>query len=147
MSTSSGIRLAWAAWNSATYWQTLRLRYEVLRRPLGLRFSRRAMAEERCQHHLLARCGDSVVGCVVLVPAPGGLRLRQMAVRPEWRGRGIGRLLLGAAERWARRRNASFVSLHARHHALGFYLRSGYRPHAGPFLEVRLRHYLVTKIL
>ncbi|HEX8811103.1 MAG TPA: GNAT family N-acetyltransferase, partial [Terracidiphilus sp.] len=46
-------------------------------------------------HIFFAKRGETVVGCVALIPMGSGVyELGKMAVSPEMRGRGIGRLLL-----------------------------------------------------
>jgi GNAT superfamily N-acetyltransferase len=44
---------------------------------------------------------DTVVGVLVLSPVAGYFEIENVAVRPDCQGRGIGRLLLGYAERCA----------------------------------------------
>jgi len=47
---------------------------------------------------LIARDGDSIVGCVALVPTGAGVfELSKMSVTPELRGRGYGRYIIHAA--------------------------------------------------
>jgi putative acetyltransferase len=47
---------------------------------------------------LIARAGDSIVGCVALVPTGAGVfELSKMSVTPESRGRGYGRRIIHAA--------------------------------------------------
>ena len=61
---------------------------------------------------------------------PGVAELKRMYVRPEARGRGLGRAILEALEDEARRRDVTVLRLetgHAQHEAVGLYERAGYR--------------------
>jgi len=61
---------------------------------------------------LLARDGDEIVGCVALVPEGHGVyEISKMAVSPEHRGRGFGRILLQAAIDHARTLGATALFL------------------------------------
>ncbi|WP_145945721.1 GNAT family N-acetyltransferase [Paenibacillus sp. Y412MC10] len=52
---------------------------------------------------LIARDGDSIIGCVALVPKGAGVfELSKMSVTPESRGRGYGRIIIHAAINRAR---------------------------------------------
>lgn len=58
-------------------------------------------------------------------------RLYSIAVAPRWRGKGIGRLLMKAAEEAARERDAAYMRLEVRADDVDtqeFYKRLGYRP-------------------
>lgn len=58
-------------------------------------------------------------------------RLYSIAVAPRWRGKGIGRSLIRAAEEAARERDAAYMRLEVRaddSEAQAFYKRLGYRP-------------------
>jgi GNAT superfamily N-acetyltransferase len=66
--------------------------------------------------------------------------LRRMYVRPEARGRGVSRALLGALESEARRLGYAFVRLETgdrQPEAIGLYVSSGYLPipRFGPFAD------------
>ena len=63
-------------------------------------------------HILLADVDTVTVGCVALLPMPGGeYEVAKMAVAPAAQGRGVGRLLLEAALAWARARGAKRLYL------------------------------------
>lgn len=88
---------------------------------------------------LLADSAGRTVGCVALLPMPGdAYEVAKMAVTPEARGRGVGRLLLGAAVAWARDRGARRLYLESNARlapALRLYESAGFRhlpPHARP---------------
>lgn len=83
--------------------------------------------------HLGAFDGDELAGVATFFPQntplrPGraGWRLRGMATRPEWRGRGAGRLLVEEGIRIAREAGAENMWCHARVAARGFYEKLGF---------------------
>jgi N-acetylglutamate synthase-like GNAT family acetyltransferase len=120
--------IAQAPFGSAFYESAVALRQRVLRDPLGLRFSEEELQAESACLHFVALSRDAVVGCVMLVPeTKATARLRQMAVDPAFRKKGLGARLVAALEAEARRRGFSSLILHAREEATGFYLKCGYR--------------------
>lgn len=54
-------------------------------------------------------------------------QIRYMAVVEAWRGRGVGRALLGRLEQQARDWGLAEIRLHAREPVVGFYAHQGYR--------------------
>ncbi|MFB7816176.1 GNAT family N-acetyltransferase [Paenibacillus chitinolyticus] len=61
---------------------------------------------------LIARDGDSIVGCVALVPTGAGVfELSKMSVTPELRGRGYGRKIIHAVINHARALGATSLFL------------------------------------
>lgn len=140
------MRVEEAAHGSDLYRQAVELRLAVLRRPLGLDFTPEQLAEEGACVHLVAVDGDSVVGTLLLEPKGGAtVQMRQVAVRPDLQGHGVGRLLVEASERAAARRGWPDMTMHARETAVPFYLRLGYRIEGAPFEEVGLPHRFMRK--
>ena len=55
-----------------------------------------------------------------------GFRVRGMAVEPEWRGKGVGRAILGALIQVAREAGAGEVWANARVESINIYVKSGF---------------------
>ncbi len=87
---------------------------------------------------LVAQLGDQIIGSVTLLPPgaaqseawiPQAADLRQLAVSPEFQGRGFAENLLTETEKLALSWNASAICLHVRRKASGLaslYRRRGY---------------------
>ena len=130
------------------YEDTLLLRYEVLRKPLGLSYDPRELAEEDDSFHIATRLEGKVVACLVLKPlAERCIKMRQLAVRESSQGKGFGRELVKYAHSFARERGYAEIVLHARETARGFYDKLGYEAERDSFLEVGLPHVFMRKRL
>ncbi len=99
--------------------------------------------------HLVTYDGDKAVAtCRVFASsAPAEYLLGRFAVLKDYRGGGVGRELLGEAERCAREQGACRLSLHSQYHAKGFYERFGYIPHGDIEYEQDQPHIAMTKQL
>ena len=130
------------------YVQTVALRDEILRKPLGLEFCPKELAEENDSFHLVCRQDNMLAACVVLKPLPGQqIRMRQLSVRKALQGKGFGRLLVSFSESFAKDRGYREMILHARESAVGFYDKMGYQREGDRFFEVTLPHYAMRKRL
>src|SRR5689334_20382081 len=88
---------------SLDYDQEVRLRSEILREPLGLKFTADELARENADIHLGAFDGDRLVGCLILVAVNSSqMKMRQVAIDETVQGRGIGRQLVLASEEKAK---------------------------------------------
>jgi GNAT superfamily N-acetyltransferase len=134
---------------SAEYRQMVRLRDDVLRKPLGLRFDDAELEKEKNNLLIAAFEEDQMLGCCMLLEdsKPGVVKLRQMAVLNDLQGKGIGKALIQFAENLARDRGYKTLTMHARKNALGFYEKMGYRAVGDEFTEVTLPHYVMEKNL
>ena len=133
---------------TAEYRQMVKLRDDILRKPLGLTFTEQELNEEK-EHLLIAAFEDErILGCCMLIEEkPGLARLRQMAVLNDLQGKGIGRALMNFAENIARDRGYRTICMHARANAIGFYEKVGYRVKGDQFMEVTVVHYRMEKSL
>ncbi len=135
-------------YGTRAYLETVVLREEVLRKPLGMKFHGKDLLEEKDQIHLSLWCGNECIAVTVLKPLDKeNVKLRQMAVKEEYRGSGIGSALIALAERVAKAEGFTTISLHARMNALDFYLKNGYQPVGKVFTEVGIPHKKMFKKL
>lgn len=126
----------------------LKLRDDILRKPLGLRFSEEELDRERDNLLIAAYEDDQMLGCCMLVEEdPQTVRLRQMAVINDLQGKGIGKALMIFAENLARDRGYDKITMHARKNALGFYEKMGYKRSGVEFEELTIPHYIMEKKL
>lgn len=132
------------------YRSTLALRHAVLREPLGLQFSESDLAAERDDEHHAWVTDDGVIACLSMRAVSSNQhgsttwKLRQMAVRSDTRGRGIGARLLRAAV--AMHPPPDQIQLHARLEAVGFYERVGFRTEGPIFEEIGLPHIVMRMV-
>jgi ribosomal protein S18 acetylase RimI-like enzyme len=130
------------------YYQMVKLRDDILRKPLGLGFTQEELEAEKDNMLIAAFEDDRILGCCMLVEEqPGTVRLRQMAVLNDLQGKGIGRALMNFAENIARDRGYKILRMHARANAIGFYEKVGYRVLGNQFIEVTIPHYVMEKQL
>lgn len=130
------------------YEQMVKLRDEILRRPLGLQFSPDELDNEKTNLHIAAYEDERMLGCCMLVEEdPQTVRLRQMAVMNDLQGKGIGKALMQFAENLARDRGYRRITMHARKNALGFYEKMGYKKFGKEFEEITIPHYVMEKEL
>ena len=126
----------------------VKLRDDILRRPLGLGFTEEELETEKDNLLIGAFEDDAMLGCCMLVEErPGIVRLRQMAVLNDLQGKGIGRALMQFAENLARDRGYKVMSMHARKNAIGFYEKMGYKVNGDQFVEVTIPHFVMEKAL
>lgn len=130
------------------YGQMIKLRDDILRKPLGLQLHPEELALEKSDILLGAFDEDRILACCILTPIDEKtLRLRQMAVQNNLQGKGIGASIMSFAEDIARDKGFSTLMMHARDSAIGFYEKFGYKVTGAPFTEVNLPHRLMEKQL
>jgi predicted GNAT family N-acyltransferase len=130
------------------YRQMLKLREDILRRPLGLHLSHEELEREKDNLMMAAFDDDKILACCMLVEEdPQTVRLRQMAVLNDLQGQGIGKALMQFAENVARDRGYQKITMHARKNATGFYEKMGYKVIGKEFIEITIPHYVMEKSL
>ena len=141
-------RIEELAFGTPEYDASVALRQRWLRDPLGLQFTDEDRADDMAMRHLGYYLGETMVGCVALLPLDERqMRLRQLIVDPGYERRGIGRVLVERSETLAREAGCTQMILYARDTAVGFYDRLGYQSVGEPFLEIGIVHQKMVKRL
>jgi predicted GNAT family N-acyltransferase len=127
----------------------LRLRYKVLRKPLGLDYSEDQIIQEWDQHHIGAFTASGLLigGMVLQELEPSILKMRQVVVDEDYQGNGIGGSLVVFAEKWAEQNGFHKIILHARSGVVPFYQNLGYLSVGSPFTEVGIPHQAMEKVI
>jgi predicted GNAT family N-acyltransferase len=131
------------------YEESVALRYEVLRKPLGLEFSVEQLAAEWSDTHLAGFDENAkIVAILILTPAGDHqIKMRQVAIDPTLQSKGLGAQLVKASEVLAQKNHFQRMVLHARETAVPFYLKLGYEVVGGQFEEVGIPHFKMEKKL
>lgn len=130
------------------YWKAVDLRHDILREPLGLRFTREQLLAEDKDIHVVYRFDNVVWACLVLTPLDDKrIKMRQVAVDDDLQGKGIGSKLLEWSEALAKDKGYQWMECNARKGAVPFYLKHGYQTVGDEFVEVGIPHYHMQKQL
>lgn len=123
---------------SRRYDELVELRYKILLEPLGLKFLDSFRDKEVSYLHVacLDNLDDKIVGGLILAPLNDRqIRLMQVAVDPARQGEGIGRMLVGYAEKRAREAGYETIVMHAMLSVVHFYEKLGYTQEGALFEE------------
>ncbi len=133
---------------SKEYQKMVDLRFEILRRPLGLNFDPGELEREKDDMLIGAFDDEKMLACCLVTRIDDATcKLRQMAVQNSVQGKGIGFTMMTFAENVARDRGYKKMIMHARKTAIGFYEKLGYKTAGEEFMEVTLPHYVMEKRL
>jgi N-acetylglutamate synthase-like GNAT family acetyltransferase len=136
------------AYGTDEYRQALALRTDVLRTPLGLKFTPEELEKDKHDVHLGLFLDNKILACLTLSITPDNkLKMRQVAVNDHWQHKGVGTLLSASAEDYARENGVQVIYCHARKTAAPFYEKLGYKIVSDEFTEVNIPHYVMEKLL
>lgn len=135
-------------YGSKLYEQMVQLRLDILRKPLGLSFTKEELDKEKEDILIASFDEDQMLGCCILTKIDDRrIRLRQMAVEKNLQGKGIGESIISFAENIARDKGYKILMMHARDTAIGFYEKYGYAVKGEQFIEVKTNHHVMEKRL
>ena len=137
------------AYSTPEYDACVRLRTDILRKPIGLEFTVEQLSEEWSDTHLACfDARENIVGCLILSKKDKKtLKMRQVAVAENVQKKGIGQQLVAFSEKWARQNDFEKMVLNARESAVPFYLKMNYQKIGERFLEVGIPHFSMEKKL
>lgn len=136
------------AFGTPEFDEALRLRDEVLRKPLNMQFDPEDIAKEYDSYHLA--CYHNVTNelAAFLILKPIGdkiLKMRQVAVDPSLQSKGVGTFLIKESEKFGKRYGYDRIELNARDTAVTFYKKAGYAIQGEVFKEVGIDHFFMFK--
>jgi N-acetylglutamate synthase-like GNAT family acetyltransferase len=130
------------------YQQMLNLRYEILRKPLGLQYDPKELECEKNAILIAAFEEEKMLGCCFLTEIDNEtIRLRQMAVQNNLQGKGIGASLMNFAENIARDRGYKTMLMYARKTTVHFFEKQGYKIDGNEFIQLTIPHFIMKKKL
>ena len=132
------------------YDESVRLRDEILRKPLGLEYSPEQLAGEYMDLHIGAyNVNLELIGSLILSESEdeGWYKMRQVAVKANLQGQGIGKAMVEHCHVWAKDKGKKGIFCHARDTAIPFYERLGYAREGELFYEVNIPHFKMRKSL
>ena len=142
----TNIKFIKVSYGTTHYKKVVRLREQVLRTPLGLKFSDKDLETDKNEIIFALIIDENPIACLQARKLNSQtIKLRQMAVHPDFQGLGLGKYLLCQTEKVLKTKNIQNIELNARKTALKFYQKSGYKACDGEFIEVGIPHYKMTK--
>ncbi len=133
-------------YDSEEYRNELKLRDEVLRKPLGMSLYDESLKADKNDIHIGAYVNNSMVGVLILTKLNSeDLKMRQVAVKETLQSKKIGSKMIFYAEDLAKKSGYKNMILNARKTAVLFYEKHGYKKISTEFLEINLPHYKMLK--
>jgi len=130
------LRIELLPWESARA-HAMPIRYAVFVEEQGVPVEMELDEHDAASLHALAYDGAAVVGTGRLLP---DAHIGRMAVRKEFRGRGVGSALLKKLCEAARQRGDREVVLSAQVHALEFYRAHGFEAYGAVYQDAGIPH-------
>ena len=133
--------------NTVEYMESLRLRSDVLRAPLGKELTDSDTFGEESQLHFGCFSKHQLKACVVAKPTENDtqVKLRQMAVATSFQGKGAGKKLILDFEVFLKENGVKTIELSARETAILFYEKLGYEVDGDVYLEQGIKHIKMQK--
>lgn len=135
---------------SPLYDLSIYLRDLVLRKPLGLTFLPEDLSTEYDSIHLGLIDVESyhLLACLVLKPLDQQvIKMRQVAVHPDFHGKGLGTSLVLHSERTAVALRYTTMELSARETAIDFYSKLAYDTVSDTYMEIGIPHRKMSRAL
>jgi histone acetyltransferase (RNA polymerase elongator complex component) len=122
---------------SEEYQKLLNFRFNNLRKPLNLKWSKEDLLNENQQNHFALKNQSEIVGSFCLKKIDcSTIRLRQMAIEKKWQRQGYGSSILKYTEKFAIKNNYKKIIIIARLSALDFYKKNFFKTSGNIFTDV-----------
>jgi dihydrofolate reductase/predicted GNAT family N-acyltransferase len=127
-------------YGSDEYKKAVALREEILRKPLGLIFTKEGLEMEKEHIHIAGFLGQEMCATAVLVPDGDEMKMQRVALKASFQGKGIGSALMCFCEEYAAKHGFKSIYCHARGTAVQFYQKNQYALEGEPFVEEDIPH-------
>lgn len=132
-------------YGSGDYKKAVALREEILRKPLGLFFTKEELEMEKDHVHIAGFLGQEMIATAVLVPDGNEMKMQRVALKASFQGKGIGSALIHFCEEHASKHGFRSIYCHARGTAIQFYQKNQYTIEEEPFDEDGIPHHKMRK--
>ena len=123
----------------------VKLRENVLRRPLGSFFTAQELEVEKSHFHVAGFLNGALIATAVLVPEGTTFKMQRVAVIEQYRNQNIGSLMMAFCENLSSSKKGSSIYCHARDTAVNFYIKNGYTSVGDYFDEDGIPHLKMRK--
>lgn len=123
----------------------VRLREEILRKPLGSYFTEEELEEEKNHIQIVGLLDGEIIATTVLVPEKQAMKMQRVVVKDELRSSGIGSEMMLFCEKISLENGKYRIFCHARDTAVNFYLNNQYLIEGAYFPEDGIPHVKMIK--
>ena len=135
-------------YKSEDYEKLLLFRFQNLRKPLNLEWSKEDLQGEDKQNHFSVMHNLEIIGSLCLKKIDTQtIKLRQMAIKKEYQKKGYGSEVIRFTESFARHNNYKIIILTARLSALEFYEKNSFNTSGKIFNDVTVDSIKMFKFL
>jgi len=125
---------------SEEYQKLLNFRFQNLRKPLNLEWSKNDLMNEDQQNHFALKNQNEIVGSFCLKKIDcSTIRLRQMAIEKKLQKQGYGSSILKFTEKFAIMNNYKKIIIIARLSAIDFYKKNFFKTSGNIFIDVTVK--------
>jgi predicted GNAT family N-acyltransferase len=132
---------------SPEYEAAVKLREEILRKPLGLTFSPEELEAEKNHIQIAGFQGDEIISTAVLSHEENNYKIQKVVVKEDLQYSGIGSRMMKFCEEYERNQGIRSIYLHSRRIAVSFYLKNNYVIEGDYFYEHDILRLKMRKVL
>jgi predicted GNAT family N-acyltransferase len=134
-------------YKSQEWTNAVKLREQILRAPLGSKFTDAELEEEKSHIQIAGFLDNDLVATAVLVPEGEEMKMQRVVVMENLRNKNIGSMMMTFCEKLASDRNIKSIYCHARDTAVNFYSKNHYAKEGDYFDEDGIPHLKMRKVL
>ena len=123
------------------YKETLQLRENVMRKPLGLLLSVEDVKDDNVRTHIGGYCnGVLICACSFKIIHRKIAHLYSVCVKQEFQNRGVGQQLMHFTEKYVKLHGAARLYVEGRKSAKNFYRKCGFSPCGSEYIDMNILH-------